>query len=615
MQLEKQFGEVHVEINSDFLFCGVECPTDAGRGILMMSSSGSVGFFEKIEIENPVCLVVHLTFSFHRHIYIDVGPRWGATNKGVQSNHPLVGKVSFENNTEGGKSSFDISRTMNETSNLLGVPPTEPPTDHLTRFDTRRRNKTSKGFVFVSSVLVTVGILLVFSLQTHSPTQVSALFRAKGDSSMPLMGKSKSKTLSKIDWPDPFARCDYVIDVMTNFARTDDLRTAFQAQAKDPNTFYRATARIFWRDFGSNSYENQTTHWTESDFQSYWIQDLKIKGSNVSLKSLWTWTTGDQHLSNFGAWRNRHGDVVYGVNDFDESSIYDFQIDVLRLAVSIANHAITNGFSFEETEELIKKFANAYVKSVISYVGNEDAALFELTPDTAKGKLKKFLKDVDEDESYTKQMEKFTEISNGRRHFIKGPAVDVPDEDTRLAPVRPDIAKEIRDAISPTRYGATRMKLGWNVHDWDADFFQVLDIAERLGSGIGSYGVDRYYVLLKGTDKLLEEDEDGAAVILDVKYQPPGAVHDVLSPEDEAWYSNMFANDAARVVAAQSRLTSYTDPFLGWFSLPDNNGGERPFSVRQRSPWKDTINLDKLTDWHDFKEYIEQVALGKLEVV
>ena len=48
--------------------------------------------------------------------------------------------------------------------------------------------------------------------------------------------------------------------------------------------------------------------------------------------STWTWITGDQHLSNFGAWRNRAGEVVFSDNDFDEAAIYDFHIDVLRIA-------------------------------------------------------------------------------------------------------------------------------------------------------------------------------------------------------------------------------------------------------------------------------------------
>jgi hypothetical protein len=46
---------------------------------------------------------------------------------------------------------------------------------------------------------------------------------------------------------------------------------------------------------------------------------LHVDGAPLSRKSLWTWVTGDQHLSNFGAWQNRHKDVVFGVNDFDEA--------------------------------------------------------------------------------------------------------------------------------------------------------------------------------------------------------------------------------------------------------------------------------------------------------
>ncbi|KAL7577144.1 hypothetical protein ACA910_019746 [Epithemia clementina (nom. ined.)] len=61
------------------------------------------------------------------------------------------------------------------------------------------------------------------------------------------------------------------------------------------------------------------------------------------------------------------------------------------------------------------------------------------------------------------------------------------------------------------------------------NFFNVLDIAKRRGSSIGLYGVNCYYVLLNGSDNLLEPDANGAAVILDIKYQPPGAMHDVLS--------------------------------------------------------------------------------------
>ena len=113
-------------------------------------------------------------------------------------------------------------------------------------------------------------------------------------------------------------------------------------------------------------------------------------------------------------------------------------------------------------------------------------------------------------------------------------------------------------------YGLLLITVGWAVLPWDDDFFTVLDVAERIGSGIGSFGVDRYYVLLKGRDGLLLNDgQDGSAVILDVKYQPKSAPCRVLNEEDAAWYSVMFPNEAARVVEAQRRFTTYTDPLYG----------------------------------------------------
>jgi uncharacterized protein (DUF2252 family) len=324
------------------------------------------------------------------------------------------------------------------------------------------------------------------------------------------------------------------------------------------------------------------------------------------------WVTGDQHLSNFGAWRNRHRQIVYGVNDFDESAIYDFQVDVLRIAVSIVNHGASNGIRAKSTRQVIRKFANQYVETVLDYAKNERAQTFEMTLESAHGQLRSFLKSVATEDSAIRQMEKFTyrDATTHELRFIKG-EVGMPHEDTRLATVLPDVEDEIRRAFTSDRYGATMMKMGWAVKPWDDAFYKVLDIAARVGSRIGSFGVDRYYVLLQGTDGLLVEDEgDGSAVILDVKYQPAGAVLHVLNADDAAWYDVMFSNPAARVVAAQRRLTSYTDPYTGWIMLADGNGGDtRPFSVRQRSPWKETFDLSLLTTLDDFDNFAKQIAI------
>eukprot|EP00967_Tisochrysis_lutea_P145223 scaffold272431_cov27-Tisochrysis_lutea.AAC.2 len=128
-----------------------------------------------------------------------------------------------------------------------------------------------------------------------------------------------------------------------------------------------------------------------------------------------------QHISNFGAWRNRHGDVVFGVNDFDEAAVYDFQIDIWRLAVSMYDHALTNGASLPryprhppppqppqaapyrtdsaglthtEAVSVLYDFCHTYVDTMARYVGKEDAQLFEISDTTAGGQVGHFLKAV-----------------------------------------------------------------------------------------------------------------------------------------------------------------------------------------------------------------------------
>jgi len=152
------------------------------------------------------------------------------------------------------------------------------------------------------------------------------------------------------------------------------------------------------------------------------------------------------------------------------------------------------------------------------------------------------------------------------------------------------------------------MHMGWHIKNWDDDFFAVLDVAARVGSGVGSYGVDRYYVLLKGEDDLVaryEDEGDGTAIILDVKLEPSGAVAYVLTEEEEAWYDILFAHDAERAVQAQRRLTSYVDPYTGWITL---NGSA--FVVRQRSPWKSEFDISGITDPGEFIDFMEQVAIA-----
>ena len=142
----------------------------------------------------------------------------------------------------------------------------------------------------------------------------------------------------RISVPAAKRRCEWVVaQVRSHNANksADVLEAQFSMQASSLNMYYRGVDYMFWRDFLRHG-------WGDFDLAKYLALGKPTTGprghevqNEIIRTSAWTWITGDQHLSNFGAWRNRAGEVVFGVNDFDEAVIFDFQMDVWRLAVSI----------------------------------------------------------------------------------------------------------------------------------------------------------------------------------------------------------------------------------------------------------------------------------------
>ncbi len=43
---------------------------------------------------------------------------------------------------------------------------------------------------------------------------------------------------------------------------------------------------------------------------------------------------GDLHAENFGTWRDSEGRLVWGINDFDETALVPYVVDLVRLATS-----------------------------------------------------------------------------------------------------------------------------------------------------------------------------------------------------------------------------------------------------------------------------------------
>ncbi len=326
-------------------------------------------------------------------------------------------------------------------------------------------------------------------------------------------------------------------------------RDKYCKMAATAYAFYRGTNHLYWSDFSNG-------------------RGAK-KFSNPKTK---TWLQGDLHAYNFGTFNNDDGELVYGLNDFDEGVIADYQYDIWRMATSLILIARENGKSKKEDEkDYVLTFAKSYLKQLDKLRGGDREKKITYTIKNTSSPLRDFIKEVDRDNA--KMLDKWT----NKRSF------DLWSE--KLAKVSNRERKIITEAIEGKngKKSQYRKTLKGLLEKEKSSYFHVLDVAQRLLAGTGSVGPRRYYVLLKG-NKL----EGGDDLILDIKFQKTASAYPYLSKADRKLYC--FDNEAERTVEAYRALANHTNEHLGWVKLPKmgNNSPAGYYLVRERTPEKDS---------------------------
>ncbi len=322
-----------------------------------------------------------------------------------------------------------------------------------------------------------------------------------------------------------------------------------------PFIFYRGTNHLFWRDFAG---------------------DARL----ARFGSVSTWVQGDLHAENFGAFTNDRGQVVYSVNDFDEAIFADYQFDVWRMAISLG--LVMDG-RVDKTGQrvVIEQFAARYLDTLAHASKYSSPKSVEFTSKNTRGKLKKFLEDVEKDNTRSKLLDEWTTPDRGT--FDRTNA--------RLAPMSAPRREEILAALPG--YLLTLSGAG---KTFDASHLHVKDLAARLNAGTGSLGTPRYYLLVEGKSHTPKDN-----VILDLKRQTKPSAYPFLSETARADYDQCFIHDAQRAVIAYRAMTHNTDDYLGWMHLSDGY-----YLVRERTFIKEAFPLEKLKDEDDFEKMAEQ---------
>ncbi|MGK7895138.1 MAG: DUF2252 domain-containing protein [Xenococcus sp. (in: cyanobacteria)] len=352
------------------------------------------------------------------------------------------------------------------------------------------------------------------------------------------------------------SRKEFVIDELKSYNQDINKKIRNDKYCKMAATayaFYRGTDHLYWSDFSNG------------------------RGSKkFSTPKTKTWLQGDLHAYNFGSFNNDDGKVVYGLNDFDEGLIADYQYDLWRMATSLILIARENGKSKKSDEkDYVLTFAKSYLKQLHKLRSSDQEEKIAYTIKKTSSPLRDFIEEVDQDntESRKEMLEKWTK----KGHF-----------NLSLEKLR-KVSKQERKIITEAIEGKNgkksqyRKTLKGSLEKEKSSYFHVLDVAERLLAGTGSLGTKRYYVLLEG-----KKSKGGDDLILDIKHQGAASAYPYLSKADRKLYC--FDNEAERTVEAYRALANNTNDHLGWVKLPKmgNNAPAGYYSVRERTPEKDS---------------------------
>ncbi len=220
---------------------------------------------------------------------------------------------------------------------------------------------------------------------------------------------------------------------------------------------------------------------------------------------------GDAHLSNFGAFASPERQLVFDLNDFDETHPGPWEWDVKRLAVSMLIAARDNGFSRKEQDQVVLTTVREYRTSMRAFavMHNLDVWYAHLDADTAINEVTARIKPT---KAVAKQLALAEKnIAKARTRdsmFAFSKLTEVVDGEVRIvdeSPLIVPITKLTGDLSPDEVFEGLRELLRQYRHSLELDRralleeFQLRDLARKV-VGVGSVGTRAWIALLMGRD-------------------------------------------------------------------------------------------------------------------
>jgi uncharacterized protein (DUF2252 family) len=297
---------------------------------------------------------------------------------------------------------------------------------------------------------------------------------------------------------------------------------------------------------------------------------------------------GDAHLSNFGVFAAPDRQMVFGVNDFDETLPGPFEWDLKRLVASFAVAGRDRGFTEKQRRPILQAAGAAYRASMrelasmhtldVWYSRMDLEQITALTRNTATSRQRAtYERNVAKARTRDsmRALNKLTVMSGGKRRIVADPPLIVPIEDLAGDVVAEDFERFARGIIR----GYRRTLPGDRRHLLER--FNYGHAARKV-VGVGSVGTRTWIVLLLGRD-----DDD--PLFLQIKEAEPSVLERFLG-------RSQFTQHGQRVVEGQRLMEAASDIMLGWDRIPDVDAGvSRDFYIRQLWDQKGSADVEQMS--------------------
>ncbi|HEY6379190.1 MAG TPA: DUF2252 domain-containing protein [Candidatus Dormibacteraeota bacterium] len=271
---------------------------------------------------------------------------------------------------------------------------------------------------------------------------------------------------------------------------------------------------------------------------------------------------GDAHLRNYGKFATPERNVIFSINDFDETLPGPWEWDVKRLGASLNVVARERGFSAAKCQEAVVTTLRSYRERMAWYAAMRALDLWydhttidDVIAHFPKKDVPRVQRDVRKAtrKDHRRAVARYTTGDGGTVRFVDDPPLvihfddmghDLEEVEHMLHDYRSTLPDDRRELL---------------------DRFRIVDVAHRVG-GVGSVGTRCWICLMEASDH-----PKGDRIILQVKE----AQASVLEPYAGA---SELGHHGRRVVAGQRLSQGATDIFLGWCEGPRTG---RQYYVRQ----------------------------------